>query len=292
MVWREAISKASDFLGIKGVPEARVASELLAARLLRLGRGMLAGELEKPVPEKYLEAMRRGMKRLVDGEPIQYVLGEWDFRTLTLKCDRRALIPRPETEELVTRVLKYLSATCGRGEDVPATRPFVVDVGTGTGAIVLSLAKEYRGEALFLGTDVSEDAIALAKENAAACGLEGRVKFAVADGLDDFDEPGVVDAIVSNPPYIETATCEALDPRVKDWEPRLALDGGASGLDFYDRYLGDALNILKPGGAVFFEIGENQGEAIRKLMFDYGFENITVEKDFGGHDRYASATLP
>ena len=292
MVWREAISKASDFLGIKGVPEARVASELLAARLLRLGRGMLAGELEKPVPEKYLEAMRRGMKRLVDGEPIQYVLGEWDFRTLTLKCDRRALIPRPETEELVTRVLKYLSTTCGRGEDVPATRPFVVDVGTGTGAIVLSLAKEYRGEALFLGTDVSEDAIALAKENAAACGLEERVKFAVADGLDDFDEPGVVDAIVSNPPYIETATCEALDPRVKDWEPRLALDGGASGLDFYDRYLGDALNILKPGGAVFFEIGENQGEAIRKLMFDYGFENITVEKDFGGHDRYASATLP
>ena len=292
MTWGEILGKADAYLSSKGVPEARVASELLAARLLRLGRGMLAGELEKPVSEKYLEAMRRGMKRLVDGEPIQYVLGEWDFRSLTLKCDRRALIPRPETEELVTRVLKHLSATGGRGEDAPATKPFVVDVGTGTGAIILSLAKEFRGEAMFLGTDVSEDAIALAQENAAACGLAGRVKFAVADGLDDFDEPGIVDVIVSNPPYIETATCEALDPRVKDWEPRLALDGGATGLDFYDRYLGDALNILKPGGAVFFEIGENQGEALRKLMFDYGFENITVEKDFGGHDRYASATLP
>ena len=293
MVWREILSKSSAYLDGKGVPEARVASELLAARLLRLGRGMLAAELEKPVPEKCLEAMRRGMKRLIDGEPIQYVLGEWDFRSLTLKCDRRALIPRPETEELVTRVLKYLSATCdGRGEDAPATKPFVVDVGTGTGAIVLSLAKEFRGEAMFLGTDVSEDAIALAQENAAACGLAGRVKFAVADGLDDFDEPGIVDVIVSNPPYIETATCETLDPRVRDWEPRLALDGGATGLDFYDRYLGDALNILKPGGAVFFEIGENQGEALRKLMFDYGFENILIEKDFGGHDRYASATLP
>ena len=293
MVWKEIIAKSSEYLESKGVPEARVAAELLAARLLRLGRGLLAGEMEKPVPEKYLEAMRRGMKRLVDGEPLQYVLGEWDFRTLTLKCDRRALIPRPETEELVTRVLKWLSTRGGcQDEGVLATKPFVVDVGTGTGAIILSLAKEFKGEAMFLGTDVSEDAIALAKENAAKCGLDARVKFAVADGLDDFDEPGIVDVIVSNPPYIETATCETLDPRVKDWEPRLALDGGVSGLDFYDRYLGDALNILKPGGAIFFEIGEYQGEALRKLMFDYGFENITVEKDFGGHDRYASATLP
>ena len=293
MTWGEILSKADIYLSSKGVPEARVAAELLAARLLRLGRGLLAGEMEKPVPEKYLEAMRRGMKRLVDGEPLQYVLGEWDFRTLTLKCDRRALIPRPETEELVTRVLKWLSTRAGcPDEGVLATKPFVVDVGTGTGAIILSLAKEFKGEAMFLGIDVSEDAIALAKENAAKCGLDARVKFAVADGLDDFDEPGIVDVIVSNPPYIETATCETLDPRVKDWEPRLALDGGASGLDFYDRYLGDALNILKPGGAIFFEIGENQGEALRKLMFDYGFENITVEKDFGGHDRYASATLP
>ena len=169
--------------------------------------------------------------------------------------------------------------------------PLVVDVGTGTGAIILSLAKEYTGEAIFLGTDVSEDAIALAKENAAKCGLADRVKFAVADGLDDFDEPQCVDVIVSNPPYIETAACETLDPRVRDFEPRLALDGGASGLAFYERYLADAVNLLKPGGAVFFEIGESQGEAVKKLMFDCGFDNILIEKDFAGHDRYAAATL-
>ena len=287
MTWREVLSKSSGSLEGKGVPDARVASELLAARLLHVGRGLLAGALEKDVPEKCLEAMRRGMARLVKGEPLQYVLGEWDFRTLTLACDRRALIPRPETEELVTRVLAHLRSH-------PSSlihHPFIVDVGTGTGAIILSLAKEFHGGAVFLGTDVSGEAIALAQENAARCGLADRVKFAVMDGLDDFDEPQCVDVIVSNPPYVESAVCETLDPRVKDFEPRLALDGGVSGLDFYDRYLGDAVNLLKPGGAVFFEIGENQGEAVRKLMFDYGFNDIQIEKDDGGHDRYASAKL-
>ena len=289
MTWRETIGKATAYLDAKGVPDAAVAAESLAARLLKCGRGLLASSLEKEVSERFLEAIRRAMARLAKGEPLQYVIGEWDFRTLTLGCDRRALIPRPETEELVTRVLAFLKA---KRAAEPEARPFVVDVGTGTGAIILSLAKEYGGSAVLLGTDVSEDAIALAKENAARCGLQNRVKLAIADGLDEFDEPGIVDVIVSNPPYVESAVCEALDPRVKDWEPRLALDGGASGLDFYDRYLGDALNILKPGGAVFFEIGENQGASVRKLMFDYGFDGISIEKDFAGHDRYASAVLP
>ena len=285
MNWREAIAKTDAYLESKNVPDARVASELMAARLLRSSRGFLNSFYEKEVPEKFLEAMRRAMRRLVAGEPLQYVLGEWDFRTLTLKCDSRALIPRPETEELVTRVLKWLK---GNPSDEPR---FIVDVGTGTGAIILSLAAEFKGPAVFLGTDISEAAISLAKENAAKCALDGRVKFTVMDGLDDFDEPEVVDILVSNPPYIESAVCETLDPRVKDFEPRLALDGGVSGLDFYDRYLADALNILKPGGVVFFEIGENQGDSVAKLMEGYGFSDVRIEKDYSGHDRYASAVL-
>lgn len=285
MNWREAIAKTDAYLESKNVPDARVASELMAARLLRSSRGFLNSFYEKEVPEKFLEAMRRAMRRLVAGEPLQYVLGEWDFRSLTLKCDSRALIPRPETEELVTRVLKWLK---GNPSDEPR---FIVDVGTGTGAIILSLAAEFKGPAVFLGTDISEAAISLSKENAAKCALDGRVKFTVMDGLDDFDEPEVVDVLVSNPPYIESAVCETLDPRVKDFEPRLALDGGVSGLDFYDRYLADALNILKPGGAVFFEIGENQGDAVAKLMEGYGFSDVRIEKDYSGHDRYASAVL-
>lgn len=282
MIWRDVIGKATEYLDAKGVPDAVVAAESLAARLLRCGRGLLAPALDKEVPERHLEAVRRGLQRLAKGEPLQYVIGEWDFRTLTLGCDRRALIPRPETEELVTRVLRHL-ATC--------ERPVVVDVGTGTGAIILSLAKEYARPAVLIGTDISEDAIALAKENAARCALDGRVNFVVADGLDDFDEPECLDVIVSNPPYIERAVCDTLDPRVRDHEPRLALDGGETGLDFYDRYLSDALNLLKPGGAVFFEIGENQGEALRKLMIGYGFSDVRIEQDYAGHDRYASAVL-
>ena len=285
LTWREVVGKSAAFLASKGVPDPAVAAELLAARLLGVGRGLLAGAFDRAAEERHLAAMRRGMARLAKGEPLQYVLGEWDFRTLTLKCDRRALIPRPETEGLVSLVLEWL-----RGSGRPGA-PLVVDVGTGTGAIVLSLAKEYAGEATFLGTDVSEDAVALARENAERCSLADRVGFAVMDGLDDFDEPQCVDVIVSNPPYIESAVVDTLDPRVRDFEPRLALDGGATGLDFYDRYLADALNLLKVGGAVFFEIGDTQGEAVRRMMESYGFGDIRIAKDLSGRDRYASATL-
>ena len=254
------------------------------ARLLKCGRGFLSPHLAQVPEERLVAAMRRGMARLVAGEPIQYVLGEWDFRSLTLSCDRRALIPRPETEELVTRVLAFAKA-CGN------ERPFVVDVGTGSGCIILSLAREM-ADGIFLGIDISADAIALATENASRCGLADKVKFAVADGLDDFDEPETIDILVSNPPYIPTAECATLDPRIRNFEPMNALDGGREGLDFYDRLIGDAINLLRPGGGVFFEIGDGQGPALQKRLFDAGFDSIRIEPDYAGHDRYASAVLP
>ena len=286
MVWREVIDKAAEYLDSRNVPDACTAGELLAARLLSSNRGELFKFLDKEPTSRQLEAMRRGMARLVKNEPIQYILGEWDFRRLTLKCDSRALIPRPETEGLVSLVLDHLKRSYA------GQKPFVVDVGTGTGAIILSIASEYKGEGVFLGTDVSEDAVSLARENAALCGLEDRASFVVMDGLDDFDEPQSVDIIVSNPPYIESDVCETLDPRVKDFEPRLALDGGTNGLDFYDRYLADALNLLKSGGSVFFEMGDTQGEALEHLMQGYGFSDIKILKDLSGRNRYAVAMLP
>lgn len=286
MVWREVIDKAAEYLDSRNVPDACTAGELLAVRLLSSNRGELFNFLDKEPTSRQLEAMRRGMARLVKNEPIQYILGEWDFRRLTLKCDSRALIPRPETEGLVSLVLDHLKRSYA------GQKPFVVDVGTGSGAIILSIASECKGEGIFLGTDISEDAVSLARENAALCGLEERASFVVMDGLDDFDEPQSVDIIVSNPPYIESDVCETLDPRVKDFEPRLALDGGTNGLDFYDRYLADALNLLKSGGSVFFEMGDTQGEALEHLMQGYGFSDIKILKDLSGRDRYAVAMLP
>lgn len=285
--WGDVVELAAGFLGEKGVPDARVAAELLMARLTGCGRGLLSAHYAEEPSEARLEAMRRGMKRLAAGEPVQYVLGEWDFRSLTLACDKRALIPRPETEELVTRVLKHLRDRAASN----AAPPFVVDVGTGSGCIILSIAAEYKGPGVFLGLDISPDAVALATENAARCGLADRVKFAVADGLDEFDEPQSVDVIVSNPPYITTADCRSLDPRIRDHEPMNALDGGLGGLDFYERFTADAFNLLKPGGGLFFEIGDGQGAALQKLLFEAGFENIRIEKDYAGHDRYASGIL-
>ena len=285
--WGDILRLGGAYLAGRGVLDAQVAAELLMARLLKCGRGFLFPRLAETPSEAHVAAMRRGMARLAKGEPVQYVLGEWDFRSLTLTCDRRALIPRPETEELVTRVLKFLRARA----EAPRP-PLVVDVGTGSGCILLALAKEFSGEAAFLGIDISADAVALARENAARCGLAGRVAFTVADGLDDFDEPATVDVLVSNPPYVRTADCAGLDPRIRDHEPMNALDGGPEGLDFYERLVGDALNVLRPGGGVFFEIGDGQGAALRKLFFDAGFDDIRVEPDDAGRDRYASAVLP
>ena len=286
MNWRETISKTAQYLEAHNVPDAYVAAESLAARLLKTSRANLITSLDTETPARYLEALRRAMARLKGGEPLQYVLGEWDFRHLTLKCDKRALIPRPETEGLVSHVLSAIDKLDS------SVRPLIIDVGTGTGAIALSIASEAKRPVSIIALDISPEAISLAKENAALLNLADKVHFVETDGLDSFDEPESIDIIVSNPPYVTSAECAALDPRVRDFEPRLALDGGVEGLDFYERYLADALNLLKPNGQIFFEIGESQGANVLNLMKSFGFLDARIEKDLAGLDRYAIARLP
>ena len=286
MNWRETISKTAQYLEAHKVPDSYVAAESLAARLLKTSRANLVMSLDAETPPRYLEALRRAMSRLKSGEPLQYVLGEWDFRRLTLKCDKRALIPRPETEGLVSHVLSALDKLDS------SIRPLIIDAGTGTGAIALSIASEAKRPVSIIALDISSEAIELAKENAALLNLADKVHFVVTDGLDSFDEPESIDIIVSNPPYVTSAECAVLDPRVRDFEPRLALDGGVEGLDFYERYLADALNLLKPNGQIFFEIGESQGAKVLNLMQSFGFLDARIEKDLAGLDRYAIARLP
>lgn len=276
---RELIALGDAFLARSKIPDARVVCELLAARLFKCGRLELYRHADTVPGERIVDALRRGLQRVAKGEPVQYVLGQWDFRKLTLKVDRRALIPRPETEQLVDLVLQSPQVR-------QAGKPLVVDVGTGTGCIILSLAKELR-DGVFVGLDLSPEALSLARENAALTKLDSRVLFAESDGCGEFD-PGSVDVLVSNPPYIPSQVVDGLEAHVRDHEPRLALDGGPDGLEVYRALLLDAVMVLKPGGGVFFEIGDEQGPALRELLEEYGFSKVAIVKDYSGKDRFAT----
>ena len=275
----ELIALGDAFLARSKISDPRVVSELLAARLFKCGRLDLYRYADAVPDARIVDALRRGLQRVAKGEPAQYVLGQWDFRKLTLKVDRRALIPRPETEQLVDLVLKSAQV---KG----AAKPLVVDVGTGSGCIILSLAGEMR-DGVFVGLDISPEALSLARENAAFTGLEGRVMFAESDGCGEFD-PASVDVLVSNPPYIPSHVVDGLEPHIRDHEPRLALDGGPDGLEVFRALLLDAVMVLKPGGSVFFEIGNDQGPAMREMLEEYGFTEVAVVKDYSGKDRFAT----
>ncbi|MBP7636446.1 MAG: peptide chain release factor N(5)-glutamine methyltransferase [Kiritimatiellae bacterium] len=279
---RELIVLGDAYLRGRAVPDARTVCELLAARLFNCGRLELYRYLDAVPQTRVVDALRRGLRRVADGEPVQYVLGRWEFRDLTLKVDRRALIPRPETEQLVDLVLasRQISQT---------PKPLVVDVGTGSGCIILSLARALR-DGVFVGLDVSVEALALARENATLTGLAERVLFAESEGCGEFD-PASVDVLVSNPPYIPSQTVDGLERHIRDHEPRLALDGGPDGLRVYRALLLDAVMVLKAGGGVFFEIGDDQGPALRTLLEEHGFSEVAIHRDYAGRDRFAVGVL-
>ncbi len=266
--------------------EAQVQAEILLSEAVGFKGPRLHLEAERELDTPAVETLRGQFLRLAQGEPIQYVLGRWPFHDIELKTDRRALIPRPETEELVERILRSKQWARAR---------HVVDIGTGTGAIVLALAaareREAPGMTRFTAIDLSEDALALARENAQALGLEHRVEFRLGDGARSL-EANSCDILVSNPPYITTADVDALPPLILKHEPRLALDGGADGLDILRQILLDATQALRSGGRIFFEIGDEQGLSMRRLLDRAGYTEVTIAKDFAGHDRYAEGSLP
>jgi release factor glutamine methyltransferase len=272
----------AEFLEGKGIENPRLVCELLLSRLLGCERLELYLKHEDVLSEKKLAAMRRGIKRAADGEPVQYILGETGFMESVFKVDRRALIPRPETEMLVQHVL-----TC---ESLWKTEtPTIVDVGTGSGCIVLSLA-EARPKAKYLAVDTSDEALALARENAETLKLSERVHFVKAD-LSDIVEPESIDAVVANLPYIPSADCDQLSPEVRDHEPRSALDGGQDGLDIIRDVVQDAGIVLKSGGMLFLEIGDDQGAAVISLMKESGFSDAAVKQDLNGRDRVVLGRL-
>jgi len=278
----ELIEAGTAYLDRRGVPCPRVVCELLAGRLLGCPRLDLQLRLQRPVGTARAAALRRGLARAADGEPVQYVLGEWAFRGLTLATDRRALIPRPETEQLVDLVLAAADLWA-------CTVPLVVDAGTGSGCIALSLARE-RPQARLVATDISLPAIELARANAVRCGVAERVEFREEAGCGAFPA-GSVDAVVSNPPYIASGVVPTLERHIREHEPLAALDGGPDGLVCLRAITRDAALVLRPGGHLFFEIGDDQGTAVREILETHGFADISVTADWAGRTRFAAARM-
>ncbi|MBQ6925188.1 MAG: peptide chain release factor N(5)-glutamine methyltransferase [Kiritimatiellae bacterium] len=283
---RKAIGDILDagaaWLESRRVEDARLQCEWLAAALLALSRSELALARGREATEDFTARMRAGVRRLAQGEPVQYVIGEWDFRCLTLATDARALIPRPETEQLVQLALDE--------RDVwEKPEPRLCDVGTGTGCIALSFAVE-RPQCRCTAVDVDEAALSLARENAVRCGVADRVEFRLGRNCDGAAEASL-DAVVSNPPYIASRVVDGLPPLIRDHEPRRALDGGADGLDIVREVVNDAAIALRPGGWCFLEIGDEQGEAVRGILEDAGFSRIAVLSDFAGLTRFAKGRI-
>ncbi|MCP1336133.1 peptide chain release factor N(5)-glutamine methyltransferase [Futiania mangrovi] len=273
-----ALAWARTRLRAAGVPDAGVDARVLLRGVTDLDAAAIIARPEQALdPEartRYADAIGRRETR----EPVAHILGVREFWGLMLEVSPATLIPRPDTETLVEAALARVTDRRARLR--------VLDLGTGTGAILLALLHEMpRAEGL--GTDVSADAVALARRNAARHGLGPRARFAVADWFDGLD--GTFDLIVSNPPYIAGGDIAGLEPDVAVHEPAAALDGGTDGLDAYRRIALAALGHLAPAGTLLVEIGEGQAPAVTEIFAAAGLETVAIAADLAGIDRVIAA---
>jgi release factor glutamine methyltransferase len=265
----------------KGVEAPRAGAELLLAHCLKLKRLDLYLRYDQPLSADELARFKALIQRRVRGEPVAYIIGERAFWTLDLRVDPRVLIPRPETERLVEIALGVLQA-------MALPRPRVLDLGTGSGAIVLALAAEHP-QGYFVALDRSLGALQVARENQLRNGISAEIDYLAADWCAPIRENGErFDLIVSNPPYIAAGEIDALQTEVSRFEPRPALDGGPDGLDSLRLILHQAARRLSPGGHLILEIGADQGEPLAALAAARSaFGEAEIHKDYAGLDRVA-----
>lgn len=267
----EVIQKTTPYFEKQGIESPRLTIELLLAHLLKKKRMDLYLEFERELDEATLAKLREMVKRRVAGEPLQYIAGGADFCGLKFQVDKRVLIPRPETELLVEIVV-------GRNPRK------IVDVGTGSGCIAIALAKKLP-EAEITALDVSPEALEVARGNAALHQIEKNIRFLESDLLQALADSFVVDAIVSNPPYIADGELAKLPKEVRDFEPVCALAAGEDGLKVIQRLVMDARRILSPSGFVALEIGAGQRTAVEEIFGQQGLAVVEVVKDLQGHER-------
>ena len=289
MTWEELLKSASNRLSQAGVPDPELDAWYLMEAAYGLSRARYYLEAKKPVEAKMADFSARSARfeelvsRREGREPLQQILGTQEFMGLSFLVNRHVLIPRQDTETLVELVLKEVTDREAR----------ILDLCTGSGCIAISLAA-LGGFRFVAASDISQEALETARENAGRIlgdggNGSGRIRFQRSDLLDGFDREERFDVIVSNPPYIPSETIGGLEPEVREFEPRLALDGSADGLLFYRRLAGECGAFLNRGGRVYFEIGHDQGAAVSGLLEAHGFTDIKVRKDLAGNDRVVSA---
>jgi release factor glutamine methyltransferase len=272
----ELLNEAGGFFAARGIPHPRLQAELLLAGVLKLRRLDLYLQFDRPLTAAEVEAFRAGARQRVRRMPVQYITGEAGFRHLVLAVSQQVLIPRPETEVLVDVALRCLD---GRGA------PRVLELGCGSGAVSISVARE-REDARVVATDLSAAAVAVARGNARRHDAAERLAFLCGDLFAPLAHRPRFDAVLCNPPYIRRTDLDSLEPEVRDFEPRLALDGGEDGLDFYRRIAAEAAAHLKPGGWLVLEVGDGQAEpAAAVLRAGHRLEVVEVASDLAGVPR-------
>lgn len=256
----------------KGVDSPRLDAEVLLSHILKCDRIHLYVNFDRPLVGEELSSFRQMVKARAQRMPVAYILGEKEFMGHSFRVTPDVLIPRPDTEILVEEAIRLLAEK---------EAPRIVDIGTGSGAILLSVLKGTEGST-GVAVDLSPAALAVAKSNGERLGLADRAEFRLGDLYAPVD--GLFDAILSNPPYIPVRDMEGLSPEVKQ-EPEMALVGGADGLDFYRRLIDDAPRYLKEGGIVLFEVGIHQAQAVAELGKRRGFSAQRILPDYAGIDR-------
>jgi release factor glutamine methyltransferase len=264
----------------KGVDDARLCAELLLANAMSCPKIQLYARYHEAPTDEQRTRFRELVRSAALHEPIAYLIGEREFYSLPFIVTRDVLIPRPETELIVEHTLEAMKHRDDASFDI-------LDVGTGSGCIAITIAKR-EPRARVLAIDVSEGAIAVAAQNADRHNVADRVAFACSDLFAQINghlPAGGFDFVVSNPPYIGESERESLPANVRDYEPAMALFAGESGLDCYRRMADGIRDILKPGGKVFLEIGENQGDAVRALFSNAGLDFVANHQDLFGVER-------
>lgn len=278
---------SGEYLEERGVENGRLDAEHLLAHVLGIQRLDLYLQHDRPLQPPELQAFKALLLRRADREPLQYVVGQAVFRELELATDRRALIPRPETEVLVGEVLSWVAHTSppeGQANDGRRTLQ-AVDVGTGSGAIALSLLTEGHFSRV-VAIDSSNEALSLARENGSALGVLDRLELRNGKGLGPLGPGERFDVIVSNPPYVPEGEKETLAPEIRNWEPLEALLAGPEGLDVVRPILSDAPEHLVQGGLLAVEVGPDQASRLRREMEEGGsFRDVRVVPDLAGRDR-------